>query len=199
MMGGTMRSPLTGIVFAVELTGNVDVLVSLLAATAASYAVTVLLLKRSILTEKIARRGRHLAREYSTDPFELLRASDVMVTVAGHRHKSYPLVDRDRRVIGMVGRTDVLRWSGSGDHAGLTLYDAVSDRSVVVTPPDIVLGRLVDLMIEHDVSRVPIVDPADRRLLGLVARKDLFKIRSNATAQENERTAYFGQSWRRPA
>ncbi|MBK1842183.1 chloride channel protein [Azospirillum sp. YIM B02556] len=218
MMGGTMRSPLTGIVFAVELTGNVDVLLPLLAATAASYAVTVLLLKRSILTEKIARRGHHLTREYSTDPFELLRASDVMVTAvdtmpgtmtvdeaiaffraAGHRHKSYPLVDRDRRVIGMVGRTDVLRWSGSDDHAGLTLYDAVSDRSVVVAPPDIVLGRLVDLMIEHDVSRVPIVDPADRRLLGLVARKDLFKIRSNATALENERTAYFGQSWRRPA
>ncbi len=51
----------------------------LLAATGAAYAVTVLLLKRSILTEKIARRGQHIAREYSIDPFELMRVGEVMV------------------------------------------------------------------------------------------------------------------------
>ena len=56
-------------------------IVPLLAATGAAYAVTVLLLKRSILTEKIARRGQHIAREYSVDPFELLRVDDVMVKV----------------------------------------------------------------------------------------------------------------------
>ena len=68
MMGGTMRAPLTGALFAVELTGDVGVLAPLLAATAAAYAVTVLLLKRSILTEKIARRGQHITREYGVDP-----------------------------------------------------------------------------------------------------------------------------------
>lgn len=216
MMGGTMRSPLTGIVFAVELTGNLDTLLPLLAATAASYAVTVLLLKRSILTEKIARRGHHLTREYSIDPFELLRTSDVMVTAvdtlpatmtvdeavaffttAEHRHKSYPLVDREGRVIGMVGRTDVLRWTGSDQDGGATLDDALSDRSMVVAHPDTVLGRLVDLMIKHDVSRVPVIDPVSRRLLGLVSRKDLFKFRSNTTELENKRAAYFGRSRQR--
>ena len=78
MLGGTMRAPLTGALFAVELTGDVHALAPLLAATVAAYAVTVLLLKRSILTEKIARRGQHVTREYGLDPYELTRVGAVM-------------------------------------------------------------------------------------------------------------------------
>jgi CIC family chloride channel protein len=70
MMGGAMRSPLTAILFAVELTGDFALLGPLLVATSAAYALTVLLLKRSIPTEKIARRGQHVVREYSVDPFD---------------------------------------------------------------------------------------------------------------------------------
>src|SRR6185437_5908084 len=70
IMGGTMRSPLTSVIFAFELTHNIDSLLPLLIACTAAFAVTVLLLKRSILTEKVARRGYHLSREYIVDPFE---------------------------------------------------------------------------------------------------------------------------------
>ncbi|RUW98011.1 chloride channel protein, partial [Mesorhizobium sp. M8A.F.Ca.ET.023.01.1.1] len=79
-MGGTMRAPLTATFFAVELTGNTHVLVPLIAACAAAHAVTVLLMKRSILTEKIARRGHHLVREYRVDPFALTRVREVMTS-----------------------------------------------------------------------------------------------------------------------
>jgi len=68
MMGGTMRAPLTASLFAVELTGDFAAIVPLFAACVASYAVTTLLLKRSILTEKIARRGHHIVREYNGSP-----------------------------------------------------------------------------------------------------------------------------------
>ena len=64
IMGGTMRSPLTATFFAVELTGNTHVLLPLITACVTAHLVTVLLLRRSILTEKIARRGHHLVREY---------------------------------------------------------------------------------------------------------------------------------------
>jgi chloride channel protein, CIC family len=79
-MGGTMRSPLTATFFAVELTGNTHVLLPLVAACVTAHVVTVLLMRRSILTEKVARRGDHLAREYSVDRFALTRVADVMVT-----------------------------------------------------------------------------------------------------------------------
>src|SRR5205085_8004848 len=78
MVGGTMRSPLTAIVFAFELTHDVNVLLPLLIACSASFLVTVLVMKRSILTEKVARRGHHLTREYAVDPYEVLRVSEVM-------------------------------------------------------------------------------------------------------------------------
>ena len=78
MMGGTMRSPLTGLVFILELTHDFNALPALLVGSVAALCVTVLLLRRSILTEKLARRGQHIAREYSVDVFERLRVGDVM-------------------------------------------------------------------------------------------------------------------------
>jgi chloride channel protein, CIC family len=210
MMGGTMRSPLTGVMFAVELTGNIDLLLPLLAATGAAHAVTVLLLKRSILTEKIARRGQHITREYSVDPFELLRVSDVMVknvdtlpvtmpvddavaffTSEQRRHKSYPVVTADRRLAGMVARADVLRWRTEGAHQATTLDDLVSDTSTVAAYPDDVLGRVADLMVSADLGRIPIVERETHRVVGLIARKDLLRIRSVVRAQEQDRSAFF--------
>ncbi|MBR0870851.1 chloride channel protein [Bradyrhizobium tropiciagri] len=210
MMGGTMRSPLTGVMFAIELTGNVDMLLPLLAATGAAHAVTVLLLKRSILTEKIARRGQHITREYSIDPFELLRVSEVMVkrvdtlpvtmpvddavaffSADADRHKSYPVVTADGRLAGMVARADVLRWRTEGEHQATTLDDFISDTSTVSTYPDEVLARAADLMVSADLGRIPVVDRNSQRVVGLIARKDLLRIRSVVRAQEQDRKAYF--------
>ena len=78
VLGGVMRSPLTGVVFALELTHRYQALLPLLIAATAAFAVSVLLLRRSVLTEKIARRGVHLSREYSVDPLEVLFVGDVM-------------------------------------------------------------------------------------------------------------------------
>ena len=72
ILGGTMRSPLTGVIFSFELTGDYQSILPLLIACTAAHALTVLTLKRSILTEKISRRGHHLSREYVVDPLEVL-------------------------------------------------------------------------------------------------------------------------------
>ena len=192
MMGGTMRSPLTAILFAVELTGDFALLGPLLVATSAAYALTVLLLKRSILTEKIARRGQHVVREYSIDPFELMRVSEVMVrevdtlpaampvdeaiaffSSEARRHKSYPLIDAGGQVAGMVARADVLRWRAESPHGEETLFDRISDRSLDVGHPDEPVSHLADRMVLADVGRVPIVERDTQRLVGLVSRKDL--------------------------
>jgi len=210
MMGGTMRSPLTSILFVIELTGDFSLIGPLLIATSASYALTVLLLKRSILTEKIARRGQHVVREYSIDPFELLRVSDVMVrevdtlpaampvdealsNFSGEGRRSYPLIDEDGRVAGMVARADLLRWSAEAAHDDQTLFDRVSDRSLTVGYADEPVSHLADRMVLADIGRVPIVDRDSQRLVGLVARKDLLRIRATAKSAEVNRVAFFGR------
>jgi chloride channel protein, CIC family len=79
VLGGVMRSPLTGVAFAVELTHRYEALLPLLIGASAAFLVSVLILKRSVLTEKIARRGLHVSREYSVDPLEVLFVHEVMV------------------------------------------------------------------------------------------------------------------------
>src|SRR3546814_4816623 len=112
IMSGAMRAPMTGALFAVELTGHFTALPLTIAAAGASYALSVLLMRRSILTEKIARRGRHILQEYTVDPLDLTQAGQLMTPEpatlpgkmpvdaalaffrAGAEHSSYPVVDR---------------------------------------------------------------------------------------------------------
>ncbi len=78
ILGAAMRAPLTGVVFALELTHRYEALLPLLIAAATAYAISVVVLRRSILTEKIARRGVHVNHEYSVDPLEVLFVADVI-------------------------------------------------------------------------------------------------------------------------
>ena len=120
-----MRSPFTGVIFALELTHDVNMLTPLLLAVTIAHGFTVLTLKRSILTEKVARRGYHLSREYSVDPLEILFTREVMreniaalpadVTAAeaagelrtDHRDRGqllYPIVDGEKMLRGVITR-----------------------------------------------------------------------------------------------
>ena len=78
ILGGAMRVPFTAIVFSLELTHDVRMLLPLMIAVVAAHLFSVLTLRRSILTEKVDRRGFHVSREYATDPMDLLFVREVM-------------------------------------------------------------------------------------------------------------------------
>jgi CIC family chloride channel protein len=82
MLAGALGSPLTAIVFSIELTHALPALLPLVAACIAAYTITSLIMPRSILTEKLARRGHHLTREYGVDPLEMVSVEDAMTDVA---------------------------------------------------------------------------------------------------------------------
>lgn len=210
MMGGTMRAPLTATLFAVELTGDVGALVPVLAACVFAYGATVLLLKRSILTEKIARRGHHISREYRVDPFDLLRVRDLMTapvqtlpqdwtvgqaiehfSAAQPVHTSYPVLDGEGVVVGEVTRADTLAWALDEDGHGQTLAAALRGRELVYGHPEELASQIADRMALSGVGRVPILDRESGRLVGIVGRKDLFRSRALRLREESRRTAYF--------
>jgi H+/Cl- antiporter ClcA/predicted transcriptional regulator len=214
MLGGTMRAPLTGAVFGLELTGDMRNLAPLLIASAAAYAVTVLLLKRSILTEKIARRGGHVTREYSIDPFELARVSEVMLreveTVPSDRsvaetiellqqgrHRIYPVVDGGGRPVGLVSRGDALRWLTEGGRQDEQVGERVSDADLARAYPDEAVARAVERMVAADQGRLPVVDRATGALVGLLTRRHLLQVRAEVSRAEAERRAYFPSVRRR--
>jgi H+/Cl- antiporter ClcA len=82
MLSGALGVPLTAILFSLELTHALPALLPLALACTASYLVTSLIMPRSILTEKLSRRGYHLSREYGVDPLEMVSVADVMVEVS---------------------------------------------------------------------------------------------------------------------
>src|SRR5437764_8084111 len=113
ILGGTMRSPFTGVIFALELTHDVNMLLPLLLAVTIAHGFTCLTLRRSILTEKVSRRGYHLSRDYAVDPLEILFVREVMRT-------NIAAFDASSTVRDVVGRLH-------GDHArrGQLLYPLV--------------------------------------------------------------------------
>jgi CIC family chloride channel protein len=207
ILGGTMRSPLTGIIFALELTHDINVLLPLLVASVIAHLFTVLVLKRSILTEKVARRGYHLSREYSVDPLEILFARDAMrtnlvafrsdgtleevraVLSANHKPRGqhlYPVVDADQRLRGVITRNDLQKWLEAPHPAGETLADVVTDP--VVAHPDEPLRVLVYRMAETGLTRFPVVDRGDdRKLVGMIGLQDLLSARTRNLAEERDR------------
>lgn len=208
MMGGTMRSPLTSIVFALELTHNFGALLPLTAAVVVAHATTVLLLRRSILTEKVARRGHHVVREYIVDPYQVMRVSDIMAKPVDHlpsdmlveavvaffvtnetRHKSYPVIDPQGHLLGMVSRADVLRWRTQGWRSDARLGDAISTDDITIGYDDELVGDLADRMAIAEVGRVPILRREDHRVVGLVARRDLLRVRASVRRHEQDREA----------
>jgi H+/Cl- antiporter ClcA/CBS domain-containing protein len=210
VMSGAMRAPMTGAIFAVELTGQFNAIPCTIAAAGSAYAISVLLMRRSILTEKIARRGRHILQEYTVDPLDLLQASQIMTrdpaTLPGSMsveaavayfatqaaHRSYPVIDPQGRLLGLVSRTDALRWQIDWNRDQISLADAVSDAAQPVAYPDTPSGVVADLIIESGIGRIPIIDPGSRHVLGILSRQDLLKTRSANRRAEVGRSRYVG-------
>ncbi|MGH2856555.1 MAG: chloride channel protein, partial [Solirubrobacteraceae bacterium] len=193
VLGGVMRSPFTGVIFSLELTHRFDAVLPLIIGASAAFAVSVLILKRSVLTEKIARRGFHLTREYDVDPLEILFIGEVMesnlltfdvqitaadalrsisdtdpATVALRRQMLYPIVEDTGRLVAVVTRTrlETAVYTGSG----AVKVCELGIRNPVVSYTNETLRTVATRMAGHEIDRMPVVDRDDpRRVVGMVS------------------------------
>ena len=209
MMGGTMRAPFTGMVFMLELTHDFNVLPALFVASVAALGVTVLVLRRSILTEKLARRGQHITREYSVDLFELMRAGDVMACqiptipatttvrelsekiAAGDpilsKRQATVIVNADQRLAGIITRGDLVRALANGPADKLPVLNA-GKTEVVVCYPDELLHDVIAKMLRHGVGRLPVVARNEPdRLVGYLGRGEVLAARMRHHEEEESR------------
>ena len=209
MMGGTMRAPLTAMVFAVELTNDFNLFPALLIGTVAALGVTVLLMRRSILTEKLARRGHHITREYSIDPFEFARVREVMdqdVTsipasmkltelsdrlaqgdAALNRRQGTLIVDEQQRLVGIITRGDMVRALRQEQSSERTVVEAGST-DLAVTFPDEPLHAALTKMFARDVGRLPVVERNNpTRVVGYLGRAAILSARMRLHEEEHHR------------
>jgi H+/Cl- antiporter ClcA/CBS domain-containing protein len=214
ILGGTMRSPFTGILFALELTHDVNMLLPLVVSVFIAHSFTVLTLRRSILTEKVARRGFHLSREYAVDPLEILAVREVMRTNVIALHAGmplprltqnaivdadgarlsrgqhlYPVIDDLGILQGVVTRQDLLKMASENTDSAIetTLVDVVNPDPIVAYP-DEPLRAVVYRMAESGLTRFPVVSrEGGPRLEGMVSLNDLLKARERNLAEERTR------------
>ncbi|MGO4808966.1 chloride channel protein [Cupriavidus sp. 2MCAB6] len=203
VLGSVLGAPLTAIVFAFGLTHDSNALLPLLLTTAVAHGFTVLTMKRSIMTEKIARRGLHIYREYGVDPLERQHVADLMTTavlsVDGEQpvgalwrqhfgehapHRGYPVVCGGR-VVGMLER-NALRGREASMQTGRTLMAPLQPHQVLLPAQTarIAAGRMAEL----GVSRLPVVaDPESMRLVGVVSLRDLLRPSGQVLHEETRR------------
>jgi chloride channel protein, CIC family len=204
-MAGVTRSPFTAIIFAFELTHDQNSLLAMLVVATTAHLVSVLVLKRSILTEKVSRRGFHVMREYAVDPLEATFAREVMeaevYTVSpdrpladlygsltegseARRQRLYPVVDDSERFLGLVPWSAVLA-EPSDSHR--TAGDVML-RPVGIAYPEEILRTIADRMASLELGVLPVVDRSDPgKLLGLISQFDLLRARQKLL--EEERTS----------
>jgi chloride channel protein, CIC family len=210
MMGGTMRSPLTGMVFVLELSHDLNTLPALLVGSVAALGVTVLLLRRSILTEKLARRGQHIAREYSVDILELMRVSEAMdkeaptipseMTVAElsrritdgdpvlSRRQGTLILNKESKLAGIITRGDMLR-ALEQDRSGMMTVLEAGKQKLIVAYPDETLHDAIARMLRHNIGRLPVVHRHEPgKVLGYLGRASILAARVRYQEEEEVRS-----------
>jgi chloride channel protein, CIC family len=194
IFAGASRAMLASAVFAFETTLQPFGLLPLLGGCAAAYLTSTLLMRNSIMTEKIARRGIRTPAEYHADVLDQTAVRDVMSTdvvtlhtnaqlssvrkwvastAPGAQHQGFPVLDTRQLLVGVVTQRD-LRNPRVGDQQ--TVADLLRFPPKYVYD-DCTLRQAVDHMVNHDVGRLPVVRRArPTELIGIVTRSDVLSI-----------------------
>ena len=193
-----------------ELTHDVNMLLPLLVACFLAHLFTVLTLKRSILTEKISRRGYHLSREYALDPLEILFVREVMRTNVVvlpydgtleeayhliHSTKSpkgqhlFPVLNSASELVGVVTRNQLVQlYKETADKARTTKLFEIATRNPLVAFADEPLRAVVNRMAESGFTRFPVFDPdGNGKIVGMVGLNDLLHARTRNLEDERAR------------
>jgi H+/Cl- antiporter ClcA/CBS domain-containing protein len=200
IFAGASRALLASVVFAFETTRQPIGLLPLLGGCAAAYLISCLAMRNSIMTEKIARRGVHVAGEYVADflssrPLRAHMSTSVISFAAddtlgrarafiggkehGARHQGFPLLDVDGRVVGVLTRRD-LTDPARPDEERLR---ALIRRAPVVLIEDANLRDALDQMARNGVGRLPVLARGDGRLVGIVSRSDVLAAEAQRLAE----------------
>ena len=219
VLSAAIGAPLTSAMLALELTHNGGLMLPVLLSCVAAYAVSVLVMPRSMLTENLSRRGLHLSREFGADPLEAILVSQAMHTSVfalpedatrkdaadwlrkmderggeawSHWQRIFPLVDSEGRMTGTLTRAQMIAAARKEDLSMPLAVDA--NRNPATVSPVTTLRACAMLMAESKLTSYPVVS-ADGKLLGVMTINDLLMGRSEEAHRESDRERVLRLRW----
>jgi CBS domain-containing protein len=224
LFAGASRAMLASVVFAFETTLQPMGLLPLLGGCAASYLISSLLTRNSLMTEKIARRGVQAPGEYVADVLAQILVRDVAsrnvvslrsadsvsqtrawlaTNAKGTAHQGFPILDdSNETLVGVLTRRDLLEPDVPGDRKLVELIR----RLPKFVYEDCTVRQAADHMVNHGIGRLPVVRRGSPpQLVGIVSRSDILSafqhgIRERAPQEPtiSVRIPRFGGKWRKP-
>jgi CBS domain-containing protein len=208
-LGATLGAPLTAIVFAFGLTHDSNALLPLLTATLFAHGFATVVMRRSIMTEKIARRGYHIYREYGVDPLERHYIDEVMTRDVqtidaalsvrealsryfgeNQTHRAYPVV-RGTTLVSVVDRGTLAALSATEVGPATALGEALAGRSQTVALPSETCRLVATRLAVHGLERLPVVaDRESMTLIGIVARSDFVTLARAHFEEDHKRERF---------
>ncbi len=219
VLTGAIGCPLTSTMLSIELTHNGGLVLPVLLACGASYAVSVLVQPRSLLTENLSRKGLHLSREFSVDPLETMLVSQAMHTSVyalndkasckdasdwllktqergaetwEHWQRLFPIVDDEGRLAGAMTRSEMIAAAQHPDE-NCPLLSRAKMQPTTLSPFSTLRTAAVE-MAESKLTTFPVVS-SDGKLLGLLTLEDLLKGRSEQAHKESTRQRVLRLRW----
>jgi H+/Cl- antiporter ClcA len=191
MFAGSSRAMLTSAVFAFETTLQPLGLLPLLGGCTAAYFASALLMRNTIMTEKIARRGVRVPAEYEADFLDQIRVSEVarqqVISLRGDQllsevrkwiesaapgttHQGFPVLNESGYLAGVLTRRDLLNPQTPGE---LKIEELVTRRPSFIYD-DCTLREAADHMVRHEVGRLPVISRKESwKLVGIITRSDI--------------------------
>ena len=211
IFAGASRALLTSVVFAFETTLQPLGLLPLLGGCTAAFLVASLLMRESIMTEKISRRGVRVPSNYEADFLDqvlvrdvcsrdtvMLRAEQTIeetrAWIASHApgsaHQGFPVVDAGGILRGVLTRRNLL----DPENPGSLVLGALVSRPPAAVFEDSTVREAADHMVREDVGRLPVIDrSAPSRVVGFITRGDLLAAhRRRLAATHDAEPGWFG-------
>jgi CIC family chloride channel protein len=203
VVSGTTHGPLTAILILFEMTGDYKIILPLMIACITCSLASGQLLKESIYTLKLARRGINIRAGKEVNVLKSIPVSEVMnpevetipenislgelaEKVSRSKYKSFPVVDNEGRLMGIVTHSDYRDVVFDENLKDLVVVKEVATPKVVTVSTNENLYDAMEKITSKDFSLLPVVsDPERHQLLGVLTRRDIISAYNRAITKKS--------------
>jgi len=191
VVSATTHGPLTAILMLFEMTGDYKIILPLMITCIISSLAVQWLLKESIYTLKLIRRGVDIREGREVNILKSIKVGDVMNSsvetvqenmglenfsrmVSKSKYNSFPVIDADGRLTGILSFNDYSDAIFNEDLKDLIIARDIATKKVVTVTTENNLFQALERITLKDFSIMPVVSPRDQlKLEGVLTRRDI--------------------------